>query len=124
MNKRIFIVEEKEVAYMCAPGIPRTCSVRSLRGQRPDIIEQVVSDYFKLSLNDIKKKDRRRRFVTCRQIIMMFQRQYTNLSLKDIADRFNCDHTTVIHSIQSAKNFIQTEEEYRINVRNIEIIIK
>jgi|TARA_B110000503_G_C6990652_1_gene347191 chromosomal replication initiator protein len=67
------------------------------------IIEK-VSEYYKISINDIKGKSRKRHFVKARFISMYLIRNQTSLKLKTIGDIVGRDHTTVMHSLQTIQN--------------------
>ena len=63
------------------------------------LILATTSDYFALSLADLKGPSRSRVLVTARQIAMYLCRELTELSLVQIGEHFNGrDHTTVIHA--------------------------
>lgn len=47
-----------------------------------------------------------------RFLVYKFLRDVRRMKLKDIANRFGKDHTSVIHGIQMADNRIQTEERF------------
>lgn len=64
-----------------------------------DFIQQIVSEYFKISVEDLKSKTRKKAIATARQIAMHFSKEYTNEPLKRIGDSFGGrDHSTVVHA--------------------------
>ncbi len=64
-----------------------------------EFIQQVVADYFKLSVDELVSKTRKKDIATARQIAMYFSQQYTDMPLKMIGDRFGGrDHSTVVHA--------------------------
>nr|WP_044237924.1 chromosomal replication initiator protein DnaA [Flexithrix dorotheae] len=64
-----------------------------------DYIQQIVADYFNISVDELKSKTRKKDIATARQIAMYFSQQYTNLPLKSIGDQFGGrDHSTVVHA--------------------------
>lgn len=67
-----------------------------------DTIQEVVADFFEITVADLKSKSRKKAFVYPRQMAMYFAKEYTDLPLKSIGYHFGGrDHSTVIHSIQS-----------------------
>lgn len=64
-----------------------------------DLIQQVVADYFNLSLNDFKTKKRNQAVAFPRQIAMYLSRQLADIPLTKIGEEFGGrDHTTVMHA--------------------------
>jgi chromosomal replication initiator protein len=67
-----------------------------------DTIQEVISDYFQITVADLKSKSRKKEVVYPRQLAMYLAKEYTELPLKSIGYHFGGrDHSTVIHSIQS-----------------------
>lgn len=67
-----------------------------------DTIQEVIADYFQISIADLKSKSRKKEVVYPRQLAMFLAKEYTELPLKSIGYHFGGrDHSTVIHSIQS-----------------------
>lgn len=85
-----------------------------------DIIE-TVAEYYKIPVNKIREKDRRKEVSHCRQVGMYIAKTITNYSLKTIGLNFGGrDHSTVIHSIKS----IEKSKTYNQSLLNdIEYII-
>jgi chromosomal replication initiator protein len=66
-----------------------------------DIIE-TVAEYYKIPVNKIREKDRRKEVAHCRQVGMYIAKTITNFSLKTIGLNFGGrDHSTVIHSVHT-----------------------
>ncbi len=64
-----------------------------------EFIQQIVADYFKISVEELKSKTRKKDIATARQIAMYFSQQYTSLPLKSIGNEFGGrDHSTVVHA--------------------------
>jgi len=67
-----------------------------------DTIQEIVADFFQVSIADLKSKSRKKEVVYPRQLAMFLAKEYTDLPLKSIGYHFGGrDHSTVIHSIQS-----------------------
>ena len=63
-----------------------------------DYIQEIIADYFNLSIEDLKSAKRTRNIAYPRQIAMYLCRKLTDLSLPKIGEKFGGrDHTTIIH---------------------------
>jgi chromosomal replication initiator protein len=72
-----------------------------------DTIQEIIADYFKVSIADMKSKSRKKENVYPRQLAMFLAKEYTDLPLKSIGYHFGGrDHSTVIHSIQAVNQMI------------------
>ena len=67
-----------------------------------DTIQEIIADFFQITIADLKSKSRKKEVVYPRQLAMYLAKEYTDLPLKSIGYHFGGrDHSTVIHSIQS-----------------------
>ncbi len=90
-----------------------------------DYIQKTVSDYFKVELDDLKAKTRKREIVIARQVAMYFSKDYTNHSLKSIGYHFGGrDHSTVIHAVQSVNDMIDTNAKFRYSIEELKKKLK
>ncbi|MEM7109963.1 MAG: chromosomal replication initiator protein DnaA, partial [Bacteroidota bacterium] len=65
-----------------------------------DYIQKTVAEYFKVEVDSLKDKIRKKEIVIARQVAMYFSKEYTNHSLKSIGYHFGGrDHSTVIHAV-------------------------
>jgi chromosomal replication initiator protein len=67
---------------------------------RPQTILEETAAYFGLEPSDLVSKSRSRPLTTARHIAMYLLREQTGLSLIKIGERFERDHTTVLHGIK------------------------
>jgi chromosomal replication initiator protein len=85
-----------------------------------DRIQQVVSDYYQISLEDMKSKRRDKHIVFPRQVAMYLVRDETPSSLPAIGQAFGGrDHTTALHSIEKIINELKEDERLRYEVQAI-----
>jgi chromosomal replication initiator protein len=73
-------------------------------------IQEVVSEYYKVKLDDLKAKKRTRNVSYPRQIAMFLCRELTDNSLPKIGNEFGGrDHTTVIHACEKIAGELSTD---------------
>ena len=82
-----------------------------------DYIQKTVSEFFKVSIDQLKDKTRKKEIVMARQLAMYFSKDYTNLSLKSIGYHFGGrDHSTVIHAVQTVNDLYDTDNKFKKSV--------
>ena len=90
-----------------------------------DYIQKTVSEYYKLKVDQLKDKTRKKEIVIARQIAMYFSKEYTNHSLKSIGYHFGGrDHSTVIHAVQSINDLMDTNSNFKNSVEDIKKKLK
>ncbi len=83
-----------------------------------DRIQQVVCDYYQVSLEDMKGKRRDKHIVFPRQVAMYLVREETPSSLPAIGQAFGGrDHTTALHSIDKIQNELKEDERLRYDLQ-------
>ncbi|WP_054951688.1 chromosomal replication initiator protein DnaA [Numidum massiliense] len=88
-------------------------------------IQRVVSDYYKLRVEDMKAKRRTRTVVFPRQIAMYLSRELTDFSLPKIGEEFGGrDHTTVIHAYDKIAKQRQSDAELNQAIHTLTESIK
>lgn len=88
-------------------------------------IVDVVCSVMKVNKNGVFNKGRKREMCTARQLsIFLIRRDHPEISLKDTGEYFaGRDHTTAIHSIQAAKNLLETDPGIRSTMTKIESLL-
>lgn len=85
-----------------------------------DYIQKTVSEFFKISIDQLKDKTRKKEIVIARQLAMYFSKDYTKLSLKSIGDHFGGrDHSTVIHAVQTVSDLCETDANFKKSVDDL-----
>jgi chromosomal replication initiator protein len=109
-------VDEETAARLLEDIIPAGAR-RPLTIER---IQEVVADYYQLSVEDMKGKRRDKHIVFPRQVAMYIVREETPSSLPVIGQAFGGrDHTTALHSIDKIANELKEEERLRYEVQAI-----
>jgi chromosomal replication initiator protein len=98
---------------------------KSEKQQLASDILNTVSNYYGVTINELKGKCRKRRIVKPRQVIMFLSRTKARMVLSDIGEVMNRDHTTVIHSITCIQNDITHpyDDSLEKDLININILI-
>lgn len=86
-------------------------------------IQKTVANYYRIKVSDLKMKSRKATLVRARQIAMAVTKQLTNLSLPDIGDSFERDHTTVLHAIKKVDELKKSDPRVREDITNIIITL-
>lgn len=86
-----------------------------------EFIQKAVCEFFEVPLEKLKEKTRKRNIVQARQLSMYLAKNYTKNSLKVIGKHFGGrDHSTVIHSCQMVQNLMDTDNDFRESVKELE----
>ena len=89
-----------------------------------DKIQNVVSNYFNISLQDMLSQRRSRPLARPRQIAMYLAKKMTTRSLPEIGRRFaNRDHTTVIHAVKTINRLSDQDDEMKKNINQIKSLL-
>jgi chromosomal replication initiator protein len=81
-----------------------------------DRVQQVICQYFKVSVEALKSNSRKKGVVYPRNVGMYFCRKYTEETLEAIGRAFNRSHATVIHAVESISRQIQGKSGVRNQV--------
>jgi chromosomal replication initiator protein len=85
-----------------------------------DLIQDVVSSYFNLRVEDLKSQRRTRNVAYPRQIAMYLSRKLTDMSLPKIGEEFGGrDHTTVIHAYEKISENLKTDDSLQHTINDI-----
>jgi chromosomal replication initiator protein len=118
----------RALAYISIWGLPMTVEnitpVLSTSSQKPEatpeVILNVVAEFFNLAIEDLKGNSRRREISWARQIGMYLMRQYTGLSLPRIGEEFGGkDHTTVMYSCEKITQLQETDKSLMQTLRQL-----
>lgn len=79
-----------------------------------DFIQNIVCEYFKVPVDKMQSKIRKRDIVQARQLAMYFAKKYTNASLAHIGSKIgNRDHATVLHACKTVRNLSETDKVFK-----------
>jgi len=104
----------REIDLDLAKQTLRNIVVDSEKEVTIDTVQDMVAEYFNVTVADLKAKSRKRELVYPRQVAMYIAKDKTDLSLKSIGYHFGGrDHSTVIHAIQCVTDMIAEKPETR-----------
>ena len=114
LNKKDIDLElAKKIIKNFVKGISREVSI--------EFIQKTVCEHFNVPSDKLKEKTRKRAIVQARQLSMFLAKNHTKNSLKVIGKYFGGrDHSTVIHSCQAVQNLIDTDEDFKGSVAEIQ----
>lgn len=85
-----------------------------------DFIQKTVAEYFKVDVEAMKGKAKKREIVIPRQVAMYFCKRYTQLTLALIGENFGGrDHSTVIHALESVEDMMKTDAHFKASVEEL-----
>ncbi len=91
------------------------------RGISVENIAKLVAEHFSVPVEKLSSKTRKRSVVIARQLSMYLAKNYTKSSLKTIGDNFGGkDHSTVIYSINTVRDLIDTDNLFKNTVAELE----
>jgi chromosomal replication initiator protein len=80
-------------------------SRKSLSGEG---IRELISSQFRVSIDELISRSRKRNVTFPRQVAMYLTRKYTEESLANIGGLYNRDHSTVLYAIKTvSRNIVQ-----------------
>lgn len=83
-------------------------------------IQQVVSDYYHLNVEDIRGKRRNKLIALARQVAIYLAREMTDSSTPDIGAAFGGrDHSTVLHSYNKIREMIDSNPDFRNQIMEL-----
>ncbi|MDD3223101.1 MAG: chromosomal replication initiator protein DnaA [Clostridium sp.] len=95
-------------------------SNRQSRQVTIELIQDIVSNYYNLSIADFKSARRTRNIAYPRQIAMYLSRKLTDMSLPKIGEEFGGrDHTTVIHAYEKISEGLKKDESLKNAISDI-----
>jgi chromosomal replication initiator protein len=114
-------LNKREIDLELTKKVLRNFVKSSSREITIDAIQKMVCDYFDVPYDKLLQKTRKREIVQARQITMFLSKAFTKNSLKTIGEHFGGrDHTTVIHSCQTVKDLMDTDNLFKESVLELQ----
>ena len=113
-------LNRKEIDIELAKKMMKNFVKHSSREVSIDYIQKLVTEFYGLSVDQLKSKTRKREIVQARQISMYYAKSMTKASLKSIGTYFGGrDHSTVIHACQTVNDLMDTDKKFKNDVEEI-----
>ncbi|WP_461613567.1 chromosomal replication initiator protein DnaA [Clostridium sp. Marseille-QA1073] len=105
---------------LAAEALKDIISSRNTRQITIELIQDIVSSYYNLKIEDFKSSRRTRNVAFPRQIAMYLCRKLTDTSLPKIGEEFGGrDHTTVIHAYEKISQSLKKDENLQNTVTEL-----
>jgi len=106
MESAIMGIKAKSCLHDAPPDLSMVREVvYNLIGNSVDITAETIRDLigrqFRVSVDDLRSRSRKRSITFPRQVGMYLTRKYTDKSLADIGSLYNRDHSTVLYAIKT-----------------------
>jgi chromosomal replication initiator protein len=84
-------------------------------------IQTIVSSYFKIDIDLIHSKSRKREIVQARQVTMFLSKKYTGHSYSHIGKMVGKrDHATVLHACKTIQDSLDIDKGFRLTMKDLE----
>ena len=119
------MLQEKPINLQLAQLVLKNMLQETAKIISIEMVQQIVCDHFKISMNDLKNNKRTKNFVLPRQIAMHLTRQLTRYSLPEIGKAFGGkDHTTVLYACKKIEENLNENSEIKYIVEKLLTILK
>lgn len=116
-QKEIDLALTKEIVQQFISQVDKEITVEN--------IKKLVADHFKVPVEKLQGKTRKRDVVIARQLSMYLAKNFTNVSLKIIGENFGGrDHSTVIYSVKAVRDMMDTDMLFKDTVVELEKKVK
>jgi chromosomal replication initiator protein len=111
----------KEISVeLASEALKDIISSRNARQVTIELIQDIVSSYYGLKIEDFKSSRRTRNVAFPRQIAMYLSRKLTDTSLPKIGEEFGGrDHTTVIHAYEKISQNLKKDDSLQATVAEL-----
>jgi len=114
-------LNRREIDVELAKDVTRNFVTQINKEITLDFIKNLVADHFSVPVEKLGGKTRKRQFVIARQLSMYLAKHLTDKSLKAIGQMFGGrDHSTVIYSIKTVQDLMETDLVFKDTVSELE----
>jgi chromosomal replication initiator protein len=86
-----------------------------------DLIQNVVSDFFRVDLKEIHSKSRKKEIVEARHVAIHLAKKYTNSSYALIGNLIGKrDHASALHADRAIRDRLDTDKNFRLTMNDLE----
>lgn len=76
-------------------------------------IKKTACSVSNISLEELDSRSRKRYIVDARRMVFSMAKDYLNMKILHIADKFNMNHASVIHQLKQHKDLMTTDIYYK-----------
>ena len=114
-------INRREITLDLASQMVESLTSTSERELTIEQIQQIVCDYYKIPIENIQSKTRKRKIVQVRQVSMFFSKSLTKATLASIGSRIGGkDHTTVLHACKTVHKLIEEDAQFSNQIKELE----
>ncbi len=118
-------LNRREIDVELAKDVTRNFVTQINKEITLEFIKNLVADHFSVPVEKLGGKTRKRQFVIARQLSMYLAKHLTDKSLKAIGEMFGGrDHSTVIYSIKTVQDLMETDLVFKDTVSELEKKLK
>jgi chromosomal replication initiator protein len=118
-------INRKEITLDLARHMFESLTSTSKREITIEHIQQIVGDYYKIPIEIIQSKTRKREIVQARQVSMFFSKRFTKATLASIGSRIGGkDHATVLHACKTVHKLIEEDVQFSNQIKELEKRLK
>ncbi len=118
------LLEEKTITLPMAQAILKDMVDGSKKLLSIEMIQQAVSDHFRISITELKSKRRSQNIALPRQIAMYLTRKMTTHSLPELGHAFGGkDHTTVMYACNKIEEKITSNSEIKYIIEKLQKVL-
>lgn len=88
-----------------------------------ELIPKVVAEHYGVTVEGLKSKGRTKAISEPRRLAAYLLRDRTILTLDEIGDLFNRDHTTIIYALRTVEDEMKRNPSFAATVRNVQILV-
>ncbi len=114
------VFNQKEVTIELVKKVLKNFVKHSTREVSVDYIQKLVTEFYGLSIEQLKSKTRKTEIVQARQISMYYAKSMTKESIKNIGTFFGTSNlSSILQAYQTVNDLIDTDKKFKNDVEKI-----
>jgi len=119
------LLEDKPISLDMAKIVLKDMVKETTKTITIEHIQKTVTEFFNVTVSDLKAKGRSKSIIRPRQVAMYLSRKLTPMSLPQVGAAFGGkDHTTVLHSYKKIEHELTTDNELRNIIEKLSTALK
>lgn len=92
--------------------------------QKINTIISNVCNFFSIPVEDFNKRSRKRMYIEPRCAAFWLMREYTTLSYVQLGQMFKRDHSTILHCVNNAYEWMETDKNFKAALERVHCVFK